>query len=303
MAGVITTGNHPKALWPGINAWFGLSYKERPIECTMVFDEESSTKAYEEDVEASGFGLAPIKLQGGGVSYDSHTQGFTNRYTHVAYALGYIVTKEELADNLYEKLSKSRARSLAFSMRQTKEVVAANVFNNGFDTNYPVGDAAAAFSAAHTSLNGSWSNLIAVAADLSEASLEDQIINIGNATNSRGLKIALTPRKLIVPINEAFNATRIVKSDLQNDSANNAINAIRSMGLLPEGVMIWHYLTDTDAWFIKTDCPDGIKHFSRQAMEFTKDGDFDTENAKAKAYERYSFGMSDPRSIFASAGA
>jgi hypothetical protein len=199
MPGIITTGNHPKALWPGINAWFGVSYKERPIECTMVFDEESSEKAYEEDVEASGFGLAPIKQEGSAVSYDSQTQGYTKRYTHVAYALGYIVTKEERADNLYEKVSKSRARSLAFSMRQTKEVIGANVFNNGFDTNYTGGDGKPLFSATHTSLNGSWSNLIAVAADLSEASLEDQFINIMNATNSRGLKIALTPQKLIVP--------------------------------------------------------------------------------------------------------
>jgi hypothetical protein len=270
MAGIITTGNHPKALWPGINAWFGVSYKERPVECTMVFDEESSEKAYEEDVEASGFGLAPVKQEGTAVSYDSHTQGYTKRYTHVAYALGYIVTKEELADNLYEKVSKSRARSLAFSMRQTKEVIGANIFNNGFDTNYTGGDGKPLFSATHTSLNGSWSNLIAVAADLSEASLEDQFINIMNATNSRGLKIALTPRKLIVPPNEAFNATRIVKSELQNDTANNAINAIRSMGLLPEGVMVWHYLSDTDAWFVKTDCPEGLKYMSRAALEFTR---------------------------------
>lgn len=303
MAGVITTGNHPKALWPGINAWFGLSYEEYPIEYAKVFDEETSDKAYEEDVEASGFGLAPVKLEGQGVSYDSHTQGYTKRYTHVAYGLGYIVTKEELADNLYEKVSKSRARSLAFSMRQTKEVVHANVFNNGFDTNYAGGDGLPLFSASHTSLNGTWSNILAVAADLSEASLEDQMINIMNATNARGLRIALTPQMLVVPVNEAFNAQRIVKSSLQNDTANNAINAIKSMGLLPKGVMPWHYLTDTDAWFVKTDAPEGVKTFKRAALEFTKDGDFDTDNAKAKAYERYSCGWTDPRAVYGSAGA
>lgn len=303
MAGVITTGNHPKALWPGINAWFGVSYKEYPQEFSQIFDEESSTKAYEEDVEASGFGLAPIKLQGQGVSYDSHTQGYTTRYTHVAYALGYIVTKEELADNLYEKVSKSRARSLAFSMRQTKEVVFANIFNNGFDTNYPGGDGLPLFSASHTSLNGTWSNVIAVAADLSEASLEDQLVNISLATNSRGLRIALTGQKLIVPPQEVFNATRIVKSTLQNDTANNAVNAVKAMGLLPGGIVPWHYLTDSDAWFIKTDAPEGLKYFNRQAIEFTKDGDFDTENAKAKAYERYSGGWTDPRGVWGSAGA
>lgn len=303
MAGVITTGNHPKALWPGINAWFGVSYKEYPLEFSQVFDETSSNQAYEEDVEASGFGLAPIKLQGQGVSYDSHTQGYTTRYTHVAYALGYIVTKEELADNLYEKVSKSRARSLAFSMRQTKEVVFANIFNNGFDTNYAGGDTLPLFSASHTSLNGTWSNILSVAADLSEASLEDQLVNISLATNSRGLRIALTGQKLIVPPQEVFNATRIVKSTLQNDTANNAVNAVKAMGLLPGGVMPWHYLTDSDAWFIKTDAPEGLKFFNRQGIEFTKDGDFDTENAKAKAYERYSGGWTDPRAVFGSAGA
>lgn len=303
MAGVITTGNHPKALWPGINAWFGVSYKEYPQEFSQVFDETSSNQAYEEDVEASGFGLAPVKLQGQGVSYDSHTQGYTTRYTHVAYALGYIVTKEELADNLYEKVSKSRARSLAFSMRQTKEVVFANIFNNGFDTNYAGGDGLPLFSASHTSLNGTWSNILSVAADLSEASLEDQLVNISLATNSRGLRIALTGQKLIVPPQEVFNATRIVKSTLQNDTANNAVNAVKAMGLLPGGIVPWHYLTDPDAWFIKTDAPEGLKYFNRQAIEFTKDGDFDTENAKAKAYERYSGGWTDPRAVYGSAGA
>lgn len=303
MAGVITTGNHPKALWPGINAWFGVSYKEYPQEFSQIFDETSSNQAYEEDVEASGFGLAPVKLQGQGVSYDSHTQGYTTRYTHVAYALGYIVTKEELADNLYEKVSKSRARSLAFSMRQTKEVVFANIFNNGFDTNYAGGDGLPLFSASHTSLNGTWSNILSVAADLSEASLEDQLVNISLATNSRGLRIALTGQKLIVPPQEVFNATRIVKSTLQNDTANNAVNAVKAMGLLPGGIVPWHYLTDSDAWFVKTDAPEGLKYFNRQAIEFTKDGDFDTENAKAKAYERYSGGWTDPRAVYGSAGA
>jgi hypothetical protein len=303
MAGVITTANHPKALWPGVNAWFGVSYKERPIECTMVFDEQSSNMAYEEDVEVSGFGLAPVKNQGAGVSYDSHTQGYTKRYTHIAYALGYIVTKEELDDNLYEKVSKSRARSLAYSMRQTKEVVAANIFNNGFDTNYAGGDGQPLFSASHTSLNGTWSNILSTAADMSEAAIEDMLINISVATNSRGLKIALTGQQLVVHPNDAFNATRIVKSTLQNDTANNAVNAMKAMGLLPKGVMVWHYLTDSDAWFIPTDSPEGLKYFNRKALEFTKDNDFDTENAKAKAYERYSFGWTDPRCVFGSAGA
>lgn len=299
----ITTGNHPKALWPGVNAWFGVSYKERELEGMMVFDEESSSLNYEEDVETTGFGLAPQKGEGQSTSYDSHSQGVTKRYTHVAYSLGYIVTKEELDDNQYEKVSKSRARSLAFSMRQTKEVVCSNVFNRGFDSNYTGGDGKELLATDHPSLAGNQSNELAVAADLSEASLEDIIIQISLATNARGLKIALTPQQLIVPANLSFEATRIVKSNLQNDTANNAINAIKSMGLLPKGVMVYHYLTDTDAWFVKTDAPDGLKFFKRKAIEFTKDSDFDTENAKAKAYERYSVGWTDWRSLYGSPGA
>lgn len=303
MAGVITTGNHPKALWPGVKAWFGTSYKEHPLECEMVFDSDSSSKNYEEDVEITGFGQAPVKTEGQSVSYDSHTQGYTKRYTHVAYGLGYIVTREELDDNLYEKVSRSRARSLAFSMKQTKETVGSNIFNRAFNSSYTGGDGKELLATDHPSLNGNWSNELSVAADLSEASLEDIFIQIMNATNSRGLKIALTPRKLIVPPNLAFEATRIVKSNLQNDTANNAINAIKAMGMLPEGVMVYHYLTDTDAWFVKTDCPEGLKKYQRTAIEFTKDSDFDTENAKAKAYERYSFGWTDPRGLYGSPGA
>lgn len=303
MSGVITTGNHPKALWPGVAAWFGTSYREYPLECEMVFDRDSSSKNYEEDVEITGFGLAPVKTEGSSVSYDSHSQGYTKRYTHVAYALGYIVTREELDDNLYEKVSRSRSKSLAFSMRQTKETVGANIFNRAFNSSFTGGDGKELLATDHPSLAGDWSNELAVAADLSEASLEDLLIQIMNAENSRGLKIALTGRKLIVPPNLAFDATRIVKSQLQNDTANNAINAIRAMGLLPEGVMVYHYLTDTDAWFIKTDCPEGLKLYQRTPIEFTRDSDFDTENAKAKAYERYSFGWTDPRCLYGSSGA
>jgi hypothetical protein len=299
----ITTGNHPKALWPGINAWFGVSYKERPLEGMMVFDEETSSKNYEEDVETTGFGLAPQKGEGQSTSYDSHTQGVTKRYTHVAYSLGYIVTKEELDDNQYEKVSKSRSRSLAFSMRQTKEIVCSNVFNRATDSNYAGGDGKELLATDHPSIAGNQSNELAVAADLSEASLEDLFIQIALATNARGLKIALTPQQLIVPPNLSFEATRIVKSDLQNDTANNAINAMKSMGLLPKGVMTYHYLTDTDQWFVKTDAPDGLKFFARKSLEFTKDSDFDTENAKAKAYERYSVGWTDWRSLYGSPGA
>lgn len=304
MAGTITTGNHPKELWPGVNEWFGISYKERPPQCTQVFDESSSKMNYEEDVEATSFGYAPVKPEGNAITYDSHVQGVTSRYTHIAYALGFIVTREERDDNLYEKLANSRAKSLAMSMRQTKEVVAANIFNNGFTGGANAGaDGVALFSAAHPSAGGNYSNIIATAADLSEASLEDQLINIRNMTNSRGLRIGQLAQKLIIPANEWFNAQRILGSVGQNDTANNAINAVRSLGMLPDGFMVWDYLTDTDAWFIKTDVPDGIRYFNRVGVEFGRDGDFDTDNAKAKSYERYSFGWSDPRAIWGSAGA
>lgn len=300
---VITTGNHPKALWPGVKAWFGASYNEIPLQHTEVFSVDTSDKAYEEDVELTGFGLAPVKSEGGSISYDSHTQGPTTRYTHVVYGLGYIVTQEEIEDNQYEKVSRARSRALARSMRQTKEIVGSNVFNRAFNSSYVGGDGLELISTAHVTVNGTQSNELAVAADLSEASLEDMFIQIMNATDTRGLRIRLMPRKLIVPSNLAFEAERIVKSNLQNDTANNAINAIKSKGLLPDGVMVWQYLTDTDAWFIKTDAPDGLKLYNRRALSFDKDNDFDTKNAKAAATERYVFGWSDWRAVYGSEGA
>ncbi len=303
MAGIITTGNHPKALWKGMHGFWGRVYNEHPLECTMVFDTETSRQNYEEDTEVTGFGLAPQKTEGGSVQYDSETQGPTTRYTHVAYGLGYVVTREERDDNLYEIVSRRRIRALAFSMRQTKETVAANIYNRGFNSSYTGGDGKEMLATDHPTVNGTQSNELAVAADLSEASLEDLLIQVMNAQNSRGLKIALMPRKLIVPPALSFEATRIVKSELQNDTANNAVNAMRNMGLLPEGVMTWHYLTDTDAWFVKTNAPNGQMHFQRAAIEFTRDNDFDTDNAKAKAYERYKFGWTDWRSVYGSPGA
>lgn len=300
---VITTGNHPKALWPGVKAWFGAAYNDIPLMHPEVFTMDTSDKAYEEDVELNGFGLAPVKSEGGSISYDTHAQGPTSRYTHVVYGLGYIVTKEEIEDNQYEKVSRARSRALARSMRQTKETVFANVLNRAFSSTYLGGDGKELIATDHPSLSGSQSNELTVAADLSEASLEDLMIQIMNATDSRGLKIRLMPRKLIVPPNLAFEAERIVKSNLQNDTANNAINAVKSMGLLPEGVMVWHYLTDVDAWFLKTDAPDSLKGYNRRALAFDKDADFDTDNAKAKATERYSAGWSDWRGLFGSEGA
>lgn len=299
----ITTGNHPKLLWPGLNALFGTTYDDIPLQHTEVFEVTSSDKAYEEDVELTGFGLAPVKTEGGGISYDSHTQGPTTRYTNVTYGLGFIETIEAVEDNLYKQRATSRTKMLARSMRITKETVMANIVNRAFDSAYAGGDGKELLATDHPSLSGSQSNELAVAADLSEASLEDLFIQIMNATDSRGLRIRLMPKKLIVPSNLTFEAERIVKSNLQNDTANNAINAIKAKGVLPDGVMTWQYLTDTDAWFVKTDAPESLKLFNRRAVSFAKDSDFDTDNFKHKATERYVGGWSDWRGLFGSPGA
>lgn len=303
MPGIITTGNHPKALWPGIKAWFGRVYDEHKTEYTDLFDVESSDKNYEEDVQVTGFGLAPVKTEGAAIAYDSETQGYTARYVHVAYAMGYIVTQEELDDNLYETVSRRRAQALAFSFRQTRENVGANVYNRAFSNSYTFGDGKELLATDHPSLAGNWSNELATPADLSEASLEDLIVQIMGATNERGLKISLMPRSLIVPRQLWFEANRILKSTLQNDTAANAVNVLKATNALPEGIKVNHYLTDADAWFIRTNAPRGMIHYERKIMPFEQDNDFDTYNAKAKKYERYSFGCTDPRAVYGSAGA
>lgn len=303
MPGTITTGNHPKLLWPGLNALFGTTYNDIPLQHTEVFETTTSDKAYEEDVELNGFGLAPVKNEGASISYDSHAQGPTTRYTNVTYGLGFIETIEAVEDNLYKQRATSRTKMLARSMRITKETVMANIVNRAFDSAYAGGDAKEMLATDHPSLSGSQSNELAVAADLSEAALEDLFIQIMNATDSRGLRIRLMPKKLIVPANLSFEAERIVKSNLQNDSANNAINAIKAKGVLPDGVMTWQYLTDTDAWFVKTDAPESLKLFNRRAVAMAKDSDFDTDNFKHKATERYVGGWSDWRGLYGSPGA
>lgn len=300
---VITTGAHPAALWPGVHAFVMGEYDKHPTEYTEIFDVEKSKMAYEEDVETTGFGLVSIKSEGAPTTYDSHSQGFTKRYTHVAWSLGYVVTKEENDDNLYKAKSFRRGKQLAFSFRTTKEIVHANVLNRAFNASYVGGDGVELLSDAHPSLAGNWSNKLAVAADLSEASLEDMLVQIDLAENSRGHPIAIRGQKLIVHSSEGFNAERIMKSSLQNDTDFNAINAIRSRGLLPGGYCVNHYLTDPDAWFIKTNVNNGMMCFERTKFQFTKDNDFDTENAKAKGYERYSVGWTDPRGLYGSEGA
>jgi len=300
---VITTGTHPKALWPGIKAWWGRVYDEHQVEYTDLFSTESSSRSYEEDVEVTGFGLAPVKAEGASVSYDTDTQSFVSRYTHVAYASGYIVSHEEQADNLYEMVSKRRSASLAYSMRQTKENVGANIYNRGFTSTFTGGDGKEMLATDHPTISGDQSNELAVAADLSEASLEDLIIQVMGATNARGLKISLMPKCLIVPRQLWFESNRILESVLQNNTANNAVNVLKATNALPEGIKVNHYLTDTDAWFVPTNAPRGLIHFQREGVSFTQDNDFDTSNAKAKCYERYSFKWTDWRGIYGSPGA
>jgi len=303
MTGVINTGSIAKLLWPGLNAVWGKEYAEHPQEWRDLVDTETSDKMYEQDVLMPGFGLAPIKTEGASISYDSTSQGYTTQYTHIAYGLGFIVTREAIDDNQYERKALGSTADLAFSFRQTKENVVANVYNRAFNSSYVGGDGKELIATDHPIQAGTFSNELATPADLSEASLEDLAVQIMNAVNDRGMKISIMPRALIVPPALVFEATRILKSQLQNDTANNAVNAIRSMGLFPEGVKVNHYLTDTDAYFIRTNAKNGLKLFQRTSPEFAQDNDFDTSNLKYKGYERYSTGWTDPRSLYASAGA
>ena len=304
MAGVINTGTHPKLLWPGIHATWGQVYDEHPIEYTDLYDILDSDKAYEQDVQITGFGLAPIKGQGAPVSYDSETQGMITTYQHIAYALGYIVTYEELRDNLYEEVSTRRAKSNAFSVTQTLENVAAFLYNNAFSTTYfTTGDAAALVSTAHVNTTGgTFSNALSPAADLSEASLEDLSVQIMGTQNDRGLLINIMPTSLHIPRQEWYNANRILKSVLQSSTANNNINVLKATNAFPGGIKLNHYFTAPHAWFVRTNCPHGMQFFWRDRPAFDQDNDFDTKNAKAATYMRMSVGCTDPRGIFGSNG-
>jgi len=301
MAGVINTASHPKALWPGVKQWWGQVYDEHKVEYTDLFDSDTSHQNYEEDVQLTGFGLASIKPEGQGVTYDSEIQGFTTRYTHVAYASGYIVTKEELDDNLYQQVSNRRAASLAMAFRQTKENVGANVYNRAFNSTYVGGDNVALASTAHpNTTGGTWANRPTVDVDLSEAALEDAIIAIMGLQNDRGLLINIMPHTLIIARQELMNAQRILKSSYQTGNGNNDINVIKSGNYIPGGFKVNHYLTSPHAWFIRNTIPGktGMKYYERVGIQFDQDNDFDTLNVKAKGYERYSFGWTDPRAIW-----
>ena len=299
---VIATGNHPKALWPGVYSWFGAKYDEHEKQYPKLFDIKSSSKNFEELVQHTGFGLAPVKPEGSGTAYDSHTQGYTARGINVAYSLGYIVTREELADNQYAEVSMRRAGSLAFSMAQTRENVGANVYNRVTTSGYNGGDGVVLGSASHPSIAGNQSNILATPADLSEASLEDLTIQIMNALDPKGLKISLRPKCLVVPTALVYDANRILKSNLRVGTANNDTNALKLVGAIPE-IIVNNYLTDTDQWFIRTNAPDSLCWFDREMPQFTKDEDFDTDNAKAKGYMRFIPFWGDWRGLYSSAGA
>ena len=306
MSGTITTGNFPRLLQEGLNKVFGNTYDEHATEWDKIFDSTESRKNFEVDAQLEGMGLAPEKPEGDEISFDSFRQGFTPKYKHLTYGKGFIVTKEALADELYGQLMQ-KARMLAFSMSQTKETVAANILNRGFNSAFTMvdGDGLELFSTDHINgpSGGTFSNKLTVDADLTEASLEDLLIVIGNATDPRGLQIKIKGTRLVVPVALQFEAQRILGSVLQNDTGNNATNAVVDMNSIRDGFTVNNYLTDTDAWFIKTDAPEGMKYFTRQSVEFGQDNAFTSGNARMKADERYSYGWSDPRGMYGSAGA
>lgn len=302
--GVINTGSHPKLLWPGIYDTWGQIYNEHAEEYGDLYDVVDSSKAYEELVQITPFGLAPVKSEGAPVTYDSETQGPVSRATHIAYALGYIVTYEELQDNLYEEVATRRAKGNAFSLRQTIENVATFPWNNAFTTTYQTtADGAAWCSASHlNTTGGTYSNALTPAADLSEAALEDLTIQIMQTANDRGNLISIMPRSLHISVNEWYNANRILKSVLQPNTANNNINVLKATNAFPEGIKMNHYFTNAHPWFIRTNCPDGLMFFWRNRPMFDQDNDFDTKNAKAASYMRFSTLLNDPRALFGSNG-
>lgn len=295
-----------KELLPGLNALFGMEYKRYAEEHKEIFETETSDRSFEEETKLSGFGTAPVKTEGAAIAYDNAQEAFTARYTHETIALGFSITEEAVEDNLYDSLSSRYTKALARAMAYTKQVKAAAVLNKAFtgSGNPTYGDGQVLCSTAHPLVSGGTnSNRPTTAADLNETSLEAAVIQIAGWTDERGLLIAAKPKKLILPPNLQFVATRLLDSDLRVGTADNDINAIRSMGAIPGGYGINHWLTDTNAWFLTTDVPNGLKHFVRTPLSTGMEGDFDTGNVRYKSRERYSFGASDPLGIYGSPGA
>lgn len=304
MSTPINTAAFAKALWPGVNAWYGKAYDEYPVEYTSLFDTFTSKRNFEEDVGVSSFGLAVQKNEGQPISMDSERQAFITRYIHIVYGLGFMITKEIMEDDLYDVVGQKRAKGLAFAMRQTKEVVGANVYNRAFNASFTFGDGVSLLNTAHPNYaGGTWSNTLATQADLSEAALEQACLQIAAFTNDRGLIISAVPDELIIPWTLEFEATRILKSQFRVGTDNNDINALKETGKFREGMFVSHFLTDLDAWFIRTNVPEGMKYWERRADAFDMDNDFTTENALFKATGRYSFGATDVRALFGSQGA
>jgi len=293
-----------KELEPGLNALFGMEHARYDNEWSQIFATENSDRAFEEEVELSGFGNAKTKAEGESVEFDDAQEAFTSRYTHETIALAFSITEEAVEDNLYDSLSSRYTKALARSMANAKEVKGANVLNRAFNSSYTGGDGLELCSTAHiTVAGGNYKNELSTAADLNETSLEQAMIDIAGFIDNRGLKVAVKARKMIIPVNLQFIAERLLKTDQRVGTADNDINASKSMNVVPEGYTVNHYLSDTDAFFIITDAPNGLKYFNRAPVKTSMEGDFNTGNVKYKARERYSFGWSDPRGIFASPGA
>jgi len=292
-----------KELLPGLNALFGLEYARYGEEHKEIYETEKSERSFEEETKLSGFSAAPVKAEGTAISYDNAQEAFTARYNHETIALGFSITEEAIEDNLYDSLSARYTKGLARAMAYTKQVKAASVLNNGFNSSYVGGDGVSLFSTAHPLVSGGTNaNTPTTAADLNETSLENAVIQIAGWTDERGLLIAARPRKLIVPPTLMFVATRLLDTELRVGTNNNDINAIKNNGSIPEGYTVNHFLTDVNAWFLTTDVPNGLKHFERTPLQNSMDGDFDTGNVRYKARERYSFGWSDPLGIYGSPG-
>ena len=294
-----------KELEPGLNALFGLEYKQYENQSAEIYVTESSDRAFEEEVMLSGFANAQVKPEGQGVSYDDAQETFTARYTNETIALAFAITEEAIEDNLYDRLASRYTKALARSMANTKQVKAAVPLNQGLPTtdNFDSGDAVSLFSTAHPTIAGNVANTLSTQADLNETSLEQALIDIAAMTDERGLKIAAKGVKMIVPSANQFTAERLMKSEGRTATADNDINAVKSMGMIPQGYRVNNYLTDSDSWYIITDVPNGMKHFERSPLTTKMEGDFDTGNVRYKARERYVFGVSDPRGIFGCEGA
>ena len=298
----ISRGQLVKELEPGLNALFGLEYKQYEQEHAEIYNTESSDRAFEEEVMLSGFGQAQVKPEGSGVTFDSAQETFTARYTHETIALGFAITEEAIEDNLYDRLASRYTKALARSMANTKQVKAANVLNNAFNSSFAGGDGKELCATDHPTIAGTFKNELSTSADLNETSLEQSLIDIAALTDERGLKIAARGVKMIIPSELQFTAERLMKSAGRTGTADNDINAVVSMGMVPQGYVVNNFLSDDDAFFIKTDVPNGMKMFVRSPIKTAMEGDFDTGNVRYKARERYSFGFSDPRGMFGSPG-